>query len=124
MVFESIHFFTGSTNPCLSVFKPYAFPIEGQKVLEAKPYEEINPNWFWVKHNEYVKPFILKPEKENEARYFFQEHIGLTEDILANRMKDYIYLKRINPENTFIENLLPIHQHAWERAEEMVRANV
>ncbi len=30
---KSIHWFTGSTIPCLSIFKPYAFPIEGQRVL-------------------------------------------------------------------------------------------
>lgn len=117
---EPIHFFTGSTNPCFSVFKPYGFPIEGQKVLKPGPYDEINPDWYWVKHDKRVKPFMNKPNKENEARSFFYQHIGLIEDTLALRLKDYIYLKRIDPEEKFIKKLLPIQQEAWKRAEEMI----
>ena len=38
---KSIHLFTGSTVPCLSIYKPYSFPFEDQSILKAGPYKEI-----------------------------------------------------------------------------------
>ncbi len=43
---KSIHWFTGSTIPCLSIYKPYVFPAIDQKVMESIPYSSIDPNWF------------------------------------------------------------------------------
>lgn len=117
----SLHYLTGSTNPCLSVFKPYAFPLEDQLYLHPGPYSEIEKDWFWVRHDAFVKPFMAKPNKENEARSFFQQHIEMTEEILSERMKDNIYLNTINPNDSFKNRFLPIHQEAWKRSEEMIK---
>ncbi len=47
--FIDTHWFTGTTLPCMSIFKPHIFPIGDQKVLDPAPYPEINPNWNWCK---------------------------------------------------------------------------
>ena len=61
---KSIHWFTGSTIPCLSIFKPHAFPVESQRVLKPGPHVDINPDWFWSQHAEFIKPFKRNPKKE------------------------------------------------------------
>ena len=65
---KAIHWFTGSTIPCLSTFKPYVFPIESQRVLKTAPYSEINMDWYWVWHSEVIKPFKRNPKKDNPER--------------------------------------------------------
>ena len=63
-----IHWFTGTTLPCLSNFKPYAFPIEGQEVLKSGPYLKRNSEWFWNKHTRFIesyKGYSMAPSKGN-----------------------------------------------------------
>ncbi|MHA1148744.1 MAG: C69 family dipeptidase [Promethearchaeota archaeon] len=105
---KSIHFLTGSTNPCLSVFKPYVFPLENQIYLTAGPYPEIDPEWFWVKHDNYVKPCMRKPNKENGARAKFQQFIKEAEKDITEQIKN----------NT---DFNAIHQEAWKKSEEMIK---
>ena len=52
---KSIHWFTGSTIPCLSIYKPYVFPAIEQKVMESIPYSSIDPNWFWIQHFKFIE---------------------------------------------------------------------
>ena len=61
---ESIHWFTGTTLPCISIYKPYAFPIEGQKYYTPGPYPMIDSDWFWLKHAR-SKPVNKKLEIKN-----------------------------------------------------------
>ncbi|MHA2183155.1 MAG: C69 family dipeptidase, partial [Promethearchaeota archaeon] len=35
---KSVHWFTGSTIPCLGIFKPYSFPYKGKNAIEPGPY--------------------------------------------------------------------------------------
>ena len=65
---KSIHWFLGSTIPCLGFYKPYVFPIEGQKVLEAKIYSGVDLDWYWVQHSEFITPFKKPPMKEIPER--------------------------------------------------------
>jgi secernin len=51
----SVHWFTGSTLPCLSNFKPYIFPADDFHILRPAPYPQINTEWYWVKHNNFIK---------------------------------------------------------------------
>jgi secernin len=85
---RSIHWFTGSTIPCLSIFKPYTFPINNQKVREAKIYGDINPEWFWARHSEFIneykkKPTVIDPERE---RYY--QKLRLEEKKLIDEIND------------------------------------
>jgi len=54
---ESIHWFTGSTLPCMSLYKPYIFPIENQIIYKPGPYSKVNPEWFWYEHSKMIEQF-------------------------------------------------------------------
>ena len=47
----SIHWFTGTSLPCLSIYKPYSFSVADQSYVKPGPYSEIDPSWLWVKYS-------------------------------------------------------------------------
>jgi len=87
---KSIHWFTGSMLTCLSLFKPYSFPIEGKRVLDAKIYSGINPKWFWVKHADFVKPFVRRPTKKNLDRDVYIKKVRSVEQDLITKVNNVI----------------------------------
>ena len=115
---KSIHWFTGSMLACLSIFKPYNFPIEGQRVLDAKPYAEINPNWFWKRHAEYVKPFVRKPTKEKPDRNAYISKLRSEEQDLIVKVDNII--SKENKINDFITQIKSLNEEAWTKSEELI----
>lgn len=104
---KSIHWFTGSTNPCRSIFKPYTFPSEGFTVMKPGPYNNVNPKWFWTRHAISKKSNIKKmKEIENSI-------IGKVNKILAveNQISDEIFMEKIKE----------INAEALEKSEEMIK---
>jgi hypothetical protein len=103
----SIHWFTGTTLPCISIFKPYAFPIEGQKIYDSGPYSMINPDWFWYKHST-SKPINSKTEIRN------------IEDSLISRL-EYLLNQGDNlPELEFIRKVKMLNLEAWNKSYEIL----
>lgn len=113
---KSIHWFTGSILPCLSIYKPYMFPIEGQRVLESKIYSEVNPEWFWKKHAEFVKPFIRNPKKEKPDRTAYISKLRSLEQDLIVKVDNLIS----EPEIDLVSHIRSLNQEAWKKSEEMI----
>jgi secernin len=82
----SIHWFTGSTIPCLGIFKPYVFPIKNQRVKEAKIYEDIDSEWFWTRHSEFVNKYKKKPTVEDPERDKYYQRLRSEERILIDEI--------------------------------------
>jgi secernin len=61
---KDIHWFTGTTLPCASIYKPYIFPINEQYVLNPGPYTEINSEWVWCKQRQ--SKMGASPESKRE----------------------------------------------------------
>lgn len=118
---NSIHWFTGSSLTCLSIFKPYIFPIEGQKVLESKSYSEVNPDWFWKKQLDYIKPFISKPSKENPERESYRKRLRDVENDLIMTVNEIISKKNDLSEEEIINEIKYLNQKAWERSEKLIK---
>jgi len=116
----AIHWFTGSTVPCLSVFKPYTFPIEGQKHLEAKAYNEINPEWFWSNHSEFIQKFIKNPKKDNPERNAYYKKLRNIENSFLENVNDVINNDSISKAK-FVEKIKEINNSAWQNSEEMIK---
>jgi secernin len=89
---RSVHWFTGTTLPCVSIYKPYTFPIEGQKYYRPGPYSTINNDWFWCKHSR-SKPIKRKEEMKN------------IENSLVNKITQLISQKDEIPERIFMEKV-------------------
>ncbi|MHA1254172.1 MAG: C69 family dipeptidase [Promethearchaeota archaeon] len=118
---KSIHWFTGNTIPCLGIFKPYVFPIEEEKVTKPGPYSEINPDWFWSRHDNYIKPFAKKPKIDKPERNTYYERLGTIENNLLNRVDEVIQQEDSLSTNEFINKIREINKEAWKNSEEIIK---
>jgi secernin len=103
---KSIHWFTGTTLPCVSIYKPYTFPIQGQKYYNPGPYQSINYEWFWCKHTKF-KPINKKIEIKN------------IEKIIFSKMNDLLIQEDIISENEFNEQIKILNLEAWNKSYEL-----
>ncbi|MFX0080798.1 MAG: C69 family dipeptidase [Candidatus Hodarchaeota archaeon] len=103
---KSIHWFTGTTLPCVSIYKPYAFPINGQKFYDSGPYSNINSDWFWCKHT-MSKPIKRKKEIRN------------IEDSLISKIEKLLSQGDKISEDEFIEKIGKLNIEAWNKSYQM-----
>ena len=104
---KSIHWFTGTTRPCVSTYKPYAFPVDSQRVLKPGPYKEMERDWFWKQHAEILQN-TSKPE------YFEKEVKSIDTDTLA-KMKELLSIEDTINEEEFIQKIGIINLDAWDK---------
>ena len=104
---KSIHWFTGTTLPCVSIYKPYAFPIEGQKYYNTGPYPMIDYDWFWLKHAR-SKPVNKKIELTN------------IENSIISRVNDLIIQDNKISEDLFNEQIKKLNLEAWNKSFEIL----
>jgi secernin len=109
---NSIHWFTGSTLPCVSNFKPYTFPIEGQVFSKPGPYSKINPDWFWSKHSIFVGPYKGYSMPVEKKKY-----LNSLKDIENKSIDDVNSLiSRVDQKSDvdFVEKIKSMNQEAYE----------
>lgn len=104
---KSIHWFTGTTVPCVSIYKPYAFPIKGQKYYDPGPYPMIDSDWFWLKHAR-SKPLNRKNDLRN------------IENSIISRIDDIMIQEDKTTEENFIEKIKMLNLEAWNKSYEMI----
>ena len=117
----SIHWFTGNTIPCLGIFKPYVFPVDGQNVIEPGPYKEIKPEWFWSRHDNYIKPLVKKPNKDIPERNAYYQKLRAIEDNLLNRVNKLIQREESLSDKEFITKIADINKDGWLKSEELIK---
>ncbi|MFX1573024.1 MAG: C69 family dipeptidase [Promethearchaeota archaeon] len=105
---QSIHWFTGTTLPCLSIYKPYIFPVEGQKYNKPGPYGNIDPEWLWYKH------YKSKSSKNIP-------NIRRLESELISKVERIIHQESNFNEKDVITKLHKINQKAWKEAEDIIQ---
>jgi secernin len=118
---HSIHWLTGSTIPCLSIFKPYTFPIEEETIAAIK-YPEINPNWFWSKHADFITPFIKKPNVENLERDDYYKTLREIENELIDAVKNLTLQEPSISSQDFLGKMKLINKSAWEKSNSVINA--
>ena len=104
----SVHWLTGSTLPCMSIYKPYVFPLEGQKYYKPGPYQKIDPDWFWCKHTTSI-PIKRKAELN---------HI---EKKLLSSMHYILNRKTAISEENFMEKVKSLNLEAWDKSYETIK---
>jgi secernin len=117
---KSVHWFTGSSLTCLSIFKPYIFPIKDQKTFGSETYSEVNPNWFWNRHLNKIKPFISKPNKENLERDIYRNMLRDIENDLILKVNGILAKEDEISEKEIITKIISLNQEAWERSEKSI----
>ncbi|MHA2007023.1 MAG: C69 family dipeptidase [Promethearchaeota archaeon] len=104
---KSIHWLTGTTLPCVSIYKPYAFPIESQKFYDSGPHPAINSDWFWFKHAR-SKPLNREDDIKN------------IEDSIISRVEDLLIQEDKISKQKFKENISYLNVESWKKAYEMI----
>lgn len=118
---KSIHWFTGSVLPCLSIFKPYIFPIEDQRIFEAKLYSEIKADWFWKKHADFIKPYIKNPTQNKPDRAAYIKKLRSVEHNLISKVDDIISKETELSANDFLSQIKSLNDEAWLNSEELIK---
>jgi len=117
---KSIHWFTGNSVPCLGMFKPYVFPIEEGNINEPGPYSEVNPEWFWSRHDNYVKSLVKKPKMDKPERNTYYERLRSIERTFLNQVNELIQREDSLSDEEFNNIIREINKDAWIKSEEMI----
>ncbi|MFX1389481.1 MAG: peptidase C69 [Promethearchaeota archaeon] len=104
---NSFHWFTGTSLPCVSIYKPYIFPIEGQKYYNPGPYNDIDSDWFWCKHTK------SKPVKRKVQLMNIEDSILARIDALINEEEDL-------PPEKFLEKLKILNLETWNKSYQLL----
>ncbi len=115
----SIHWFTGTTLPCMSIYKPYVFPADGQIYYEAKAYNSINKNWNWYKHALYIR-HIDRFSKKKELNNYYNSIENL-EASLLEEIKDLIDEEENISNSEFIEKIKKLNKKAWQESMNLIK---
>jgi secernin len=118
---KSIHWFTGSTIPCLSIYKPYVFPVKAQNVMESKPYSSIDPSWFWIRHFNFINIYKKHPKRDIPERNDYYKKLRNIEIDLLNRVDEIISKEEIISESEFNEMINFVNNDGWKKSEEVIR---
>jgi secernin len=118
---KSIHWFTGSMLTCQSIFKPYIFPIIEQRIEVPEPKSEINSDWYWKKHADFVKSFIINPTtKKPDRDTFISKSRKIEEEIITEVNKLISRENEIEPEE-FLDQIEAINLHSWQKSIELIK---
>jgi len=115
-----VDWFTGSALTCLSVFKPYFFPLSGKGILDFKPNDKINEDWFWIRHFNHVKSFIKNPLNENLERNDYKESITNIEQNLIRRISKISSNESNLTNEQLLDEFNSINKIAWKKTEELL----
>ena len=118
---KSIHWFTGNAIPCLGIFKPYTFPYDGKNFIKSGPYSEINPDWFWTRHDKFVKKIVRKPKNDNLERNVYYEKIKTVENEILKRVEGLINTGNDVSDDEFNKLMREINNNAWDKSEELIK---
>ncbi len=116
---KSIHWFTGTTLPCLSIFKPYVFPIKEQKVLKPGPYLTINPNWIWSKHTSFLNPYKMSSNISGKTEY--TKKLETIESDLFTELDDIFIQENQISNNEFVSKVRNLNLKAWDKALNLIK---
>ncbi|MFX1392296.1 MAG: C69 family dipeptidase [Promethearchaeota archaeon] len=113
-----IHWFTGTTLPCLSIYKPYIFPIKDQKILPPGPYSKVNPDWIWSQHTSFLrnyKGFFKKSEIEN-----YIKNCRNYEDLIITKLNNLISKENEITLQEFSKKVIKLNHDTWDKTTEMM----
>jgi secernin len=114
---NTIHWFTGTTLPCLSIYKPYTFPIRDQEHLNPSPYSKINPDWIWVRNSSFLKDIGLNQSEKNK----FINSIKTIENNVLRKVRELQNKECSKNHNKFINQIIALNQETWNKTKELIK---
>ena len=111
---KHLHWFTGTTLPCLSVYKPYAFPVEKQHVHEPGPYNNVRDDWIWNKHARFVRKLLFS---NKNAIMNYRKKIRNIEREITEKAIEHDFSSN---GKEFSEKISELNQKAWSEVNNLV----
>ena len=118
---KSVHWFTGSTIPCLSIYKPYIFPADKFNILQLGPYSSIDPSWFWIKHFDFIELYKKRPKREIPERNIYYHKLRNVENELLGSVDDIISKEEKISEIEFDKLIKETNEYGWKKSEELIK---
>ena len=106
-----IHWFTGTTLPCRSIYKPYHFPADEQVVLSPGPYLNVNQNWIWAKHSNFIK---------YGAKFDYREKIGKLETKIKDQVDKIINNCSMQTRDKVNKEITTLNQQIWKSTQRLI----
>jgi secernin len=106
-----VHWFTGTTLPCLSIYKPYHFPAKDQVVLSPGPYKNVSQDWIWAKYSNFLTYNI---------NIDFREKIGKLETKIINQVKELINNCSTLTRDQVNKEITYLNQQAWKSTQSLI----
>ena len=104
--------------PCLSLYKPYTFPIEDQRVFEPGPHSKINPEWFWCKHTSSIASF--KGWDMGFERKNYLKKLETVENEIISEVDEIILNENNFSVEDFENKIKSINSNSWEKSIELI----
>lgn len=108
----SVHWFTGTSLPCLSLYKPYVFPIDNQIVLKPGPYPKINPKWYWNKYSNLTRKFNYNSHASEKQSFI--SIIRSFENSMIDKIHNLIKNNCTQNNQEFHKNIQDLNLTSWE----------
>ncbi len=105
---KSLHWFTGTTLPCVSNYKTYIFPIARQVYDQPGPYTKIDSDWAWVKHT------------QNKSRKIVPKLRNIENDVILE-VNDLISREDAISEVDFINKIIKLNKESWKKSEALLK---
>jgi secernin len=80
---KAIHWITGTSLPCQSIYKPYIFPIIDQKYVRPGPYKKINSDWPWYQYNKFRGSLRLDRLRNIEQSIIYKKRKFLINSLIV-----------------------------------------
>ena len=117
----SVHWFTGTTLPCLSVYKPYVFPVQDERVLSTGPYKKIDYNWFWIRHSKYIQKYTGYFNKSDKI--ILQSRLNALENEMINDVTQYMNDYCASQHDFFKVRMNKLNNDIWDKTEDLIQEN-
>ena len=104
---KSIHWITGTSLPCQSIYKPYIFPINDQKYYKTGPHEKINSDWLWCQYYKFKGSVKL-------------DRLRNIEDSILLKINNLILQEEKISDEEFNSEIKDINLKAWEQNFEII----
>ncbi|MBD3339850.1 MAG: peptidase C69 [Candidatus Lokiarchaeota archaeon] len=118
---HSINWFSGSTLPCLSLYKPYSFPVRDQEVLAPGPYSEINEKWFWVQHSKYIDKIKRYPYSDSAEYKNYEQKRKQFEGGIYKKVNNLLNQKGEISKEAISNSLCELNKKAWELSKDLIK---
>jgi secernin len=115
----SIHWFTGTILPCLSIYKPYIFPLDNQVAIKPGPYLKIDPKWHWNIHSNFIKNYVNYSNVSKQQSFISKSRA--LENVILEKINSFSNKNYNLSIKKLYEKVKELNLEAWESSKRILK---